>query len=194
MTRDKSGEMALALVGMPGAGKSLCAAHLADKGLFVLRFGALVEAEVKRRGLMVNAANERVVREDLRERHGMAAMAALSLPELEAALRTRRHIVIDGLYSFSEYLYLQERLGAELVLLAIAAPRLLRYARLATRPVRPLTAAEASERDRLEIETLEKGGPIAIADFTLVNDGAVDAMLRRLDRLLLELGFCQSRA
>ena len=137
MAGDKSGNMALALVGMPGAGKSLCAEHLRRRGFFTLRFGAVVEAEVRRRGLTVNASNERVVREDLRQRHGMAAMAVLSLPRLNGALRAQSHIIIDGLYSFSEYIYLQERLDAELILLAIAAPRRLRYQRLARRPIRP---------------------------------------------------------
>lgn len=187
MARDKSGGMALALVGMPGAGKSLCAAHLADKGIFALRFGAVVIGEVRRRGLEVTAANERKVREELRARHGMAAMARLSLPKLQASIAQQRFIVIDGLYSFSEYKFLRRHLDAELILLAIAAPRHLRYARLASRPERPLTPAEAVARDVQEIETLEKGGPIAIADYTIVNDGGVDAALRQLDQLLADL-------
>ena len=180
---------ALALVGMPGAGKTICAEHLRGQGYFTLRFGAVVVDEVRRRGWHVNPANERIVREELRHRHGMAAMAIISLPKLRAALTRHQCIVIDGLYSFSEYKLLVEKLGAPLLLVAIAAPRQLRYRRLANRPERPLTRREARERDFHEIEALEKGGPIAIADYTLINDGAPADLLRQLDPLIESLGF-----
>ena len=179
---------ALALVGMPGAGKTLCAQHLKDSGFFTLRFGRVVVDEVQRRGWTVNAENERIVREELRAQHGMSAMALLSLPKLKEALAHHQHIVIDGLYSFSEYKFLRQHLGVPVILLAIAAPRHLRYQRLAARPIRPLTPAEASQRDMLEIERLEKGGPIAIADYTLLNDAEPDTLLDQLDRLLEALG------
>ena len=180
---------ALALVGMPGAGKSICAQHLADRGFYSLRFGAVVVEEARRRGLAITPENERIVREQLRSRHGMAAMAVISLPKLRGALSSARNIVIDGLYSFSEYRLLRQELGAPLILLAIAAPRQLRYRRLARRPVRPLTPEQAETRDIQEIERLEKGGPIAMADFTLLNDRSPIELLEQLDALLTEIGF-----
>ena len=187
-TPPTSTQLAIALVGMPGAGKTICAEHLRRRGYFTLRFGALVVEEVRRRGCEVNPANESVVREELRERHGMGAMAILSLPKLQAALERRRCVIIDGLYSLSEYKLLTESLPAPLVLVAVTAPRALRYQRLASRPERPLTPSEAHQRDFREIETLEKGGPIAMADYTLLNDGEPEALLRQLDALLGALG------
>lgn len=179
---------AIALVGMPGAGKTVCAQHLQDKGFFTLRFGAVVVDELRRRGLAVNPANERKVREQLRARHGMAAMASLCLPKLREALAAHSCIVIDGLYSFSEYIFLRGRLGAAILLVAVVAPRHLRYQRLAARPIRPLSPEQACERDLREIETLEKGGPIAIADYTLLNDASEAHLLAQLERLLAQLG------
>ena len=190
---DKEHPRALILVGMPGAGKSLCAQHLESKGYFQLRFGAVVENEVRRRGWELNPANERIVREELRGQHGMAAMARLSLPTLKAALQHQR-IVIDGLYSFSEYKLLREELGAPLVLVAVVAARHLRYQRLASRLIRPLTPTEAQQRDVQEIENLEKGGPIAMADYTLLNDGPPENLLKQLDDLLDRLRFSPSSA
>ena len=191
---DKEHPRALILVGMPGAGKSLCAQHLESKGYFQLRFGAMVENEVRRRGWELNPANERIVREELRGQHGMAAMARLSLPALKAALQQHQRIVIDGLYSFSEYKLLREELGAPLVLVAVVAARHLRYQRLASRPIRPLTPTEAQQRDVQEIENLEKGGPIALADYTLLNDGPPENLLKQLDDLLDRLRFSPSSA
>ena len=180
---------ALALVGMPGSGKTLCARHLESKGCFQLRFGAVVENEVRRRGWELNPTNERIVREELRRQDGMAAMARRSLPALQAALRQHRRIVIDGLYSFSEYKLLRAELGAPLILVAVVAARHLRYERLASRLVRPLTSTEAQQRDMREIEKLEKGGPIAMADYSLLNDGPPEDLLERLDSLLDRLRF-----
>ncbi len=179
----------LALVGMPGAGKTLCAEHLQTRGYFQFRFGSIVENEVVRRGLPVNPQNERTVREEFRRLEGMDAIARRALPHLKAALETNNSIVLDGLYSFSEYKLLRRELGEDMVVVAITAPRWLRYERLAGRPVRPLTRIQAEERDWLEIENLEKGGPIALADFTLVNEGLPEELLDKLDTLMATLAF-----
>ena len=47
---------------------------------------AAFERCVARRGLEINAGNEKAVREDLRQKGGMAVMANLSLPRIRAAL------------------------------------------------------------------------------------------------------------
>jgi dephospho-CoA kinase len=179
----------LALVGMPGAGKTLCAKHLEAQGFYQFRFGSIVTDEVLRRGLSLTPENERVVREEFRGNEGMDAIAKRALPHLQAAARTHLTIVIDGLYSFSEYKTLRHELGEDMIVVAIAAPRRLRYSRLAARPERPLTSEEAERRDWQEIESLEKGGPIAIADYTLTNNGVPDDLYRQLDSLLDALKF-----
>ncbi len=179
----------LALVGMPGAGKTLCARHLEKRGFFQFRFGSIVTGEVERRGQPLTPENERVVREEMRANEGMDVMAKRALPHLKAALATRDCIIIDGLYSFSEYKTLRRELSDDMVVVAIFCPRLVRYERLTMRPERPLTREEAERRDYQEIEKLEKGGPIAIADYTLMNDGKPEELLANLDVLLDELGF-----
>lgn len=179
---------ALALVGMPGAGKTLCAQHLAEQGFFQFRFGSIVVNEVIRRGWPITPENERIVREQFRREEGMDVMAKRALPHLRAALESHSSIVIDGLYSFSEYKTLRRELGTDMVVVAVVSSRGLRYQRLAQRPERPLTAAEAETRDHQEIEMLEKGGPIAIADYTLLNDGQPERLLSQLDTLVGMLG------
>lgn len=174
---------------MPGAGKSLCARHLEVKGYFQYRFGSIVVDEVARRGLPLTPDNERVVREEFRTNEGMDAIARRALPILKAALDRQNCIVIDGLYSWSEYKTLHADLSGELIVVAIVSERGLRYGRLGQRIERPLTAAEAQRRDYLEIENLEKGGPIALADYTLLNNTTTDALLASLDALIERLDF-----
>ncbi|MBN1440334.1 MAG: hypothetical protein JW929_13080 [Anaerolineales bacterium] len=174
----------LAIVGMCGSGKSVAGARLEQLGFAKVYFGGLTIDEVKRRGFAVNEANERAVREELRRTHGMGAFAALSLPKIEAFLREGRRVFIDGLYSFSEYKILKQKFGDALLVIAVFTPRALRYQRLAQRAVRPLTPAEAVSRDYAEIDNIEKGGPIALADYTLLNDAAPEDLIRGLERIL----------
>ncbi|MCC6613850.1 MAG: AAA family ATPase [Anaerolineae bacterium] len=178
----------LALVGMPGSGKSLCAQHLETRGFFQFRFGSIVTNEVQRRGLALTPQHEQEVREAFRAQDGMAAIALRALPILRAELERRRSIAIDGLYSFTEYELLQAEFRSTMVVVAVVADRALRYQRLTGREERPLTPEEALARDFAEIKNLEKGGPIAIADYTLLNNAAPGALLANLDALIESLG------
>ena len=45
-----------------------------------------------------------------------------------------------------------------------------RKQRLSSREVRPLTPEQVDSRDKAEIENLEKGGPIAKADYFILNN------------------------
>jgi dephospho-CoA kinase len=181
------GKQALALVGMPGAGKSTCAAHLVRRGLVQFRFGSIVTSEVTKRGLPLTPANERMIREEFRAHEGMDAIARRALHHLRHLLDDHPLIVIDGLYSFSEYTMLHRELPARLVVVAIVSDRDIRYGRLASRPERPLSRQEAITRDIAEIENLEKGGPIAIADYTLLNNEGPAQLTAALDALLDKL-------
>ena len=77
----------------------------------------------------------------------------------------------------------------ELNVVAIVSPRRTRYHRLANRVERSYTETEAYERDQTEIENLEKGGPIAIADHYIINDDSEDALYEKLESLASELAF-----
>ena len=49
----------------------------------------------------------------------------------------------------------------------------IRYKRLESREVRPLTNIESESRDIAEIENIAKAGPIAYADYYILNNGFV---------------------
>jgi len=172
----------LAIVGMPGAGKSVVVDYLRGKGWTVVHFGGVTMRELERRGLAVNETNERAVREDLRKRHGMEAFAKLSMEEVLKGL-SKGPTVIDGLYSWSEYKFLRTQLSRRFYVVNVFTSRQIRYDRLLHREVRPLSHEEAEARDFAEIENLEKGGPIAMADFTLLNDGTIENLYSEIDKL-----------
>ena len=173
----------VSIVGMAGAGKSEVARLFEERGFTRIRFGALTDHEIFRRGLGLSEKNERQVREELRREHGMAAYAKLNLPAIEGALKSSP-VVIDGLYSWEEYLFLKERFGTDFVVVAVWASPLTRYHRLAHRRERPLMPEDAASRDKAELENMNKGGPIAMADFTLNNEASLDELRERVARTI----------
>ena len=176
----------VSIVGMTGSGKSEVARLFSDRGFTTVRFGDITDEEVKKLGLKLTEENERPVRERIRKEHGMDAYAKLSLPRIDAALRTS-NVVVDGLYSWEEYTYLKNHYGDDFIVVAVWASPKARYARLGSRKIRPLTPEEAASRDRAEIENLNKGGPIAMADFTVLNESSMSDLKKQVERIIAKI-------
>ena len=182
------------VVGMPGSGKSVVSDELAKNGFAFLRFGQITLDKIIEQGLEINEANERSTREELRKKHGMAAFAILNIPKIDKFLE-KSNVVVDGLYSWSEYKVLKEKYKDTMYVLSVFAPPKMRYGRLEERSAendkeqrfRSFTKKEAAARDFAEIENLEKGGPIAMADFTIVNVGSVEELKKNVWQFLSEI-------
>ena len=74
-------------------------------------------------------------------------------------------------------------------MVAVVTQKSLRYKRVAKRAERPFNSTEIRERDRSEVENLEKGGPIAMADYYLLNDGSLSDLNENLRKVLAEMDF-----
>lgn len=173
----------IAIVGLPGSGKTKASDFFREHGFTVLRFGDQTDIGLKELGLELNEANERQYRENIRKELGMAAMAIKIEPRIREAEASTRTIALDGMRSWEEYVYLKEKFPGLRVLSVYASPAT-RYARLARRAVRPLTESESKERDRAEIEKLNSGGPIAIADYVIKNEGTPQDLDAELNTFL----------
>ncbi|MFH1775109.1 MAG: AAA family ATPase [Chloroflexota bacterium] len=176
----------VSVVGMAGAGKSEVARVFQENGFTSIRFGDITDEEVRKQGLELNEENERRVRELLRQEYGMNAYALLNLPKIDLA-RKNSDVVIDGLYSWEEYLFLKEHLEKDFYVVAVAASPKTRYRRLAIRLKRGLTPKVSASRDRAEIENINKGGPIAMADFTIVNEASLRDIRRDVEGIIATL-------
>ena len=176
----------VAIVGMAGSGKTEVARAFEKSGFIRIRFGDVTDEEVKKRGLTLNEENERYVRELLRQEHGMSAYARLNLPRIDSALK-HSDVVIDGLYSWEEYIFLKDCYRENFYVVAVWASPKTRYARLSQRPERRLTPEEAASRDRAELEKTNKGGPIAIADFSIINEASVSDLRKEVSRITARL-------
>jgi dephospho-CoA kinase len=172
----------LAIVGLPGSGKSEVVKLVEEKGFAKIYFGGMTIEKLKEENLEVNEQNERMMREKLRRDHGMAAYATLNLPKIKETL-AKSSVVIDGLYSWEEYLVLKKEFP-EMVVVAVYASPKTRSTRLANRPIRPLTPDQVLSRDHAQIENLHQAGPIAMADFTIVNEGDLADVEKQVSLIL----------
>ncbi len=184
----------ICLVGMAGSGKSIVADEIVKHGFQFLRFGQITLDKIKEKGLKLNEENERKIREGFRKKYGMAAFAILNIAKIEELLK-KANLVVDGLYSWSEYKILKEKYKDHLYVLAVYAPPKLRYERLSKRGVkndshqrfRPFTKKEAQARDFAEVDHIEKGGPIAMANFTIINTRTTKYLRQKVREILQQI-------
>lgn len=179
------------IVGMTGSGKSIVSDELVANGFGFVRFGQIVLDKIKEEGLEVSEENEKKIREGLRKEYGMAAFATLNIPKFDELLK-KGNVVGDGLYSWSEYKVLKEKYSDVMSVIAVYAPPEVRYKRLVNRSVdndeqqrfRATTKEQSKARDYAEIENIEKGGPIAMADYTIINTGTIEELKQKVKEIL----------
>ena len=177
----------LAVVGLPGSGKTEVVNYLVNKtGWSKVYFGDATFEEMKKMSLEINEINERKTREEIRKKLGMAAYAILNLPKIKELIH-KTSVIVESLYSWEEYLEMQKNFGDKFKVLAVYASPETRIERLANRPVRPLTRDDVISRDRAQIENLHQAGPIAVSDFTIINEDDKDYLYVAVDRVLERL-------
>lgn len=180
----------VAFVGLAGSGKSTAIDYLTEKGYPKVYFGGIILDAMTKAGLEHTQENEKPFREELRQREGKDFVVKRIIEQINDLIEAgQKRVVVDGLYTWTEYKALKRAFPGELTVAAIITPKILRHRRLLNRPVRPLTKHEAEQRDWAEIENLEKGGPIAIADHYIINDGDLENLQRQIDAELRLIDF-----
>lgn len=176
----------IAIVGMCGSGKSVAVDYFLRQGYEKVYFGEVTFDKLKELKLDRTSENEKKMQKIIREEYGMGAYAILSVPKIKECLE-EGSVIIDGLYSWQELAVLQENFPNNLITIAIVTDKNIRYERLTKRDYRPYFYDEAKSRDIFEIENVAKGGPIAYADYFVLNNGDIDAMTKRLDEILKQI-------
>ena len=176
----------IAFVGLTGSGKSTVVDYLTEKGYPKVYFGGIFYEAMKEAGFTPGDwPNENKFRTDIREREGNDFVVKRAIKQLRGLIEAGQHrLIADGIYSWTEYKAMKHEFPGELIVVAVVAPRLLRHRRASNRPERPLTSQEAEDRDWREIEDIEKGGPIAIADYYVINNGDMDHLYAQVDEVL----------
>ena len=182
----------LAIVGMSGSGKSVVVDYLTSKGYPKVYFGGMIYKEMEKRGIprTEDGESEKKFREEIRETEGKDWVVKQVIAETKDLVAAgQKRIVLDGVYSWTEYCLLKHEFPKALTFIAIVVDKHLRYERVATRPERPFDGNAIRERDRSEIENLEKGGPIVAADYYILNNGTIEEAEQDLDKILKGIQF-----
>ena len=174
----------IAIVGMSGTGKSVITDYLESIGWNKLYFGGITYKLMQEAGIerTPDGKSEKEFREKLRKDYGPECYAKFLEPDIKENLK-KGNVVLDGLYSWYEYTYLIERFK-DLKLICVVTDKELRYERVAERPDRPFDREAIKYRDISEIENLYKGGPIAFADYYILNNGTKEDVIERLKEIL----------
>jgi dephospho-CoA kinase len=183
----------IAFVGLSGSGKSVAVDYLTEKGYPKVYFGGVLYQAMAEEGIEQTPENDNIYRVEMRKREGNDFIVKRIVKQLHDLIDSGQHrLVADGLYSWTEYKILKHEFPGELTVVAVVSPKHLRHNRLSIRPERPLTSAQANERDYHEIEDIEKGGPIAIADYYIHNDGDLDHLHKQMNDVLDHVEFYQN--
>lgn len=176
----------VAVVGMCGSGKSIASEYFENLNFQKVYFGGVTMEKLKEANLEITPENEKMMREKLRKDYGMGAFASILLPRIEEFAKNG-NVVLDGLYSWDEYKILKEKFENQIILLAIVEDKNKRYERLEKREIRPLTKEQAKNRDIAEIENSAKGGPIAFADYYILNNDSIEKYKENLKKFTADI-------
>ena len=183
----------IALVGLAGSGKSSAVEYLTEKGFPKIYFGGVIYKAMDEAGIEKTWDNQQQFREEIRRREGKDFVIKRVIKNIHDLINAgQKKIVLDGLYTWSEYKFLKHEFPGQVVVIAIVTPKYLRYQRMAKRIERPMQPHEVDQRDWSEIENLEKGGPIAIADYFIINDGSLEQLHQKIDAATHDAHFCKS--
>mgnify|MGYP001038447898 CR=1 FL=1 len=182
----------LAIVGMSGSGKSVIVDYLTEHGIPKVYFGGMIYKEMQKRGIerTIDGESEKAFREMIRNTEGKDWVVRQAIAETKDLISAgQKRVVLDGVYSWTEYKTLKHEFPGDLTFIAVVTTKSLRYERVAKRPERPFDGKAIRERDISEIENLEKGGPIAAADYFILNNGTVEDTQNQLKEVMKTIGF-----
>ncbi len=172
----------IAVVGLPGVGKTDAADFFRKQRMPVISFGEAINDYIENNHLPHIEKTHKKVRLELRQKHGMAAMAVLNEERIKQAMNKNMIVIIDGLRSWQEYLHLKKTFPkATVYLLAIYADKHLRWARSIRRSKRNKLYGE--ERDLDELIGINMAPTIAYADFLVKNNFSIEDFHDKLEEV-----------
>ncbi len=180
--------MIIGITGTNGAGKGTVVSHLVAKDFKHYSAREFISIEIRKRGLPLDRSSMQEVGNDLRRLHGPAYVVQALY---EQAVAAGGNAVIESVRVVAEAQCLKKSGAA---LLAVDADRALRYER---------TVSRGSETDRVDFDTwvaqeerewhnaaagdMDVPAVVAMADYTVTNNGSLDELHAQVDKVLEEI-------
>lgn len=175
-------KLVVGLAGMPGAGKSVVVNVAEGRNYGVVVMGDEVREEARRRGLEPVPENIGRIMLELRRLEGEASIAKRCIPKILG--ENKEKIIVDGVRSLAEVEEFRKNFKC-FVLVAVHSSPETRFKRLfhRRRSDDPKNWEIFRERDLREL-SVGLGGAIAMAEYMIVNEGGLDVLRRRAERVL----------
>ncbi len=181
-------ETIMAIVGLPGAGKTEAAEYLKSKDIPLISFSDIVNKKIDKLNLPHTLEVHHKVRQELRAEHGFEAMAVLSKRKVDQALKKNRVVVIEGMRSWEEFEFMKKNFPkSRIFIIAIHADKHKRYERISARPTRSDLKGETRDID--ELISTHMGPTIAFADYVVKNNFSKEEFYNKLDEVFREIYF-----
>lgn len=166
----------IGVTGMPLSGKTTVARLLEGYDFELLDMGDVVRQEMEKRD--IEPGNEGSFVNEMRDEHGMDAIAQLSIPYLEEIIAEEDKIVITGMRGWSEKNLFEDETGEDIETVAVWASRETRRKRRKERQRDEDVEGQGfHERDLREIEN-GVGKLMALSDHLVENDDVTLEELR----------------
>jgi dephospho-CoA kinase len=182
------------IIGITG---TLASGKTSVKDFFLSRFSSyfislsdIIKEELLKEGKELKRENFIEKGNELRKKYGnqiLAEVVTLTLPEKI----NKQLIIIDGIRNPGEIEYLRKKFGKNFVLIAVDAPRELRFKRLLERRKEgdPATFEKFFEMDETDLgrNQPEYGQRVEeclrLADLLIINDGTVEDLNKKLEKI-----------
>jgi dephospho-CoA kinase len=172
----------IGLTGTNGAGKGEVASYLIKKGYAYVSLSDEIRAYLRRKGKESSRNHLIAAGNELRRRYGADILARRVMKKV------KNRTVIDSIRNVSEVAFLRRK--GDFILVAVDAPVELRYERVRKRG-RAESASTVEEFVTKEKEEMSGGRSgqqlrrcLKLADVTIINDGPLAALHRRMEELL----------
>ena len=172
MEKDKDIKL-VAIVGMCGSGKSTAVDYLTERGVPKVYFGGVIYKAMEEAGIprTEDGESEKKFREEIRKKEGKDFVVKRAIQEAKKLIEAgQKRVVLDGVYSWTEYKILRKEWPTEMTVVAIVVPKALRRKRVAERPDRPFDAQ-------------------AIADYYVDNSGTIEEFHEAFGKLMKDIHF-----
>ena len=152
----------------------------------------IMEETIKKRGLTVDRFNKQNLGNELRQKYGNDALAKTAWNFMQ---KHKEMLIIDGIRNPGEAEFLRKANGKDFVLIAVDAPREIRWQRILSRnrptdTKNPEEFAKIDDRDQ-GVNEPEYGQQvrkcIEMADYVLVNDGTYEDFMKKCDEVIAKI-------
>jgi dephospho-CoA kinase len=178
--------MIIGLTGTFAAGKDAAAEYLKQKGFFYTSLSDLVREECTRQNRPIDRDTCRILANEMRGKSGPNYFAKLALEKIKES--GAKNALVVSIRNIGEVAELKQNPDFKLV--AVDAPIELRYQRaIARKSEKDLISFETFKAQEEEEMTSQKanemqiGTILKIADYTIVNDGTLKELYKKIDNL-----------